>query len=198
MYPGFIMAKLNGIDEYIGKVMDAADYELLFRHNFKGLCFFAQKYVKDFENAKEIVQDAFVILWEKRTGMDTDRSVKSYLTTTIHNKCHNYLRDNRKFNTEVLSLENLAQPDGYEQHDKLVEIELVEDIKKAINELPEKCRQIFQMSRNENLKYHEIADKLGISVKTVETQMSKALQHMRLRLAEYLLVLIVLLITSAI
>lgn len=176
--------------------MDKTDYELLFRSNFKGLCFFAQKYVKDFETAKEIVQDAFVILWEKREGMDADRSVKSYLTTTIHNKCHNYLRDNRKFNTEILSLENLVHPDGYAQADKLVENELSNEINKAITELPEKCRQIFLMSRNENLKYHEIAYKLAISVKTVETQMSKALQHMRLRLAEYLVALIVLLITS--
>jgi len=190
------MAELNGIDKHIGRVMNEAAYELLFRTNFKGLCFFAQKYVKDFETAKEIVQDAFVILWEKRAGMDTDRSVKSYLTTTIHNKCHNYLRDNRKFNSEILSIENLVQPDGYAQADKLVEVELTAEIKKAINELPEKCRQIFLMSRNENLKYHEIADKLEISVKTVETQMSKALQHMRLRLAEYLVIFIILLITS--
>jgi len=190
------MAELNGIDKHIGRVMNEAAYELLFRTNFKGLCFFAQKYVKDFETAKEIVQDAFVILWEKRAGMDTDRSVKSYLTTTIHNKCHNYLRDNRKFNSEILSIENLVQPDGYAQADKLVEVELTAEIKKAINELPEKCKQIFLMSRNENLKYHEIADKLEISVKTVETQMSKALQHMRLRLAEYLVIFIILLITS--
>lgn len=190
------MSDLSGIEKHIGKVMDEASYELLFRSNFKGLCFFAQKYVKDFETAKEIVQDAFVILWEKRAAMDTDRSVKSYLTTTIHNKCNNYLRDNRKFNYEILSLENLVQSDGYVQADRLIEVELADNITKAINELPEKCRQVFLMSRNENLKYQEIADKLAISVKTVETQMSKALQHMRLRLAEYLVLLIVLLLTS--
>ena len=192
------MAELNRIDKHIGKVMDEAAYELMFRSNFRGLCYFAQKYVKDFETAKEIVQDAFVTLWEKREGMDADRSVKSYLTTIIHNKCHNYLRDNRKFNYEILSIENLVQPDGYAQADKLVEVELADHIKKAINELQEKCRQIFLMSRNENLKYQEIAAKLEISVKTVETQMSKALQHMRLRLAEYLVIMIVLLITSGI
>lgn len=189
------MAALNRIDKPIGKTLDEATYELLFRSNFKGLCYFALKYVKDFETAKEIVQDAFVMLWEKKAGMDTDRSVKAYLTTAIHNKCNNWLRDNRKFNADMLSLENLVQPDGYTQYDKLVEVELTDDIHKAISELPEKCRQIFLMSRNDNLKYHEIADKLEISVKTVETQMSKALQHMRLRLAEYLLLLMILLLT---
>ena len=189
------MAARNRIDKPIGKTLDEATYELLFRSNFKGLCYFALKYVKDFETAKEIVQDAFVMLWEKKAGMDTDRSVKAYLTTAIHNKCNNWLRDNRKFNADMLSLENLVQPDGYTQYDKLVEVELTDDIHKAISELPEKCRQIFLMSRNDNLKYHEIADKLEISVKTVETQMSKALQHMRLRLAEYLLLLMILLLT---
>jgi RNA polymerase sigma-70 factor, ECF subfamily len=188
----------NGIDKPFGKVMDEAAYESLFRSNFKGLCFFAQKYVKDFETAKEIVQDAFVILWEKREGMDVNRSVKSFLTITIHHKCLNYLRDNRKFNSQLMSLENLVQPDGYKQSDKLIELELMDDIEKAINKLPEKCRQIFLMSRNENLKYQGIADKLGISVKTVETQMSKALKHMRIQLAEYLVILIIffLIITS--
>ena len=178
--------------------MDEETFELLFRSNFKGLCFFAQKYVKDFETAKEIVQDAFVILWERREGMDSERSVKSYLTTAIHNKCHNYFRDNRKFNQDILNFENLEQPGDYKLTDKLVEVELAEEITKAINELPEKCRQVFLMSRNENLKYQEIADKLLISVKTVETQMSKALQHMRLRLAEYLVAILVLLIISSI
>jgi RNA polymerase sigma-70 factor, ECF subfamily len=71
-----------------------------------------------------------------------------------------------------------------------VEEELKNKIDTAIEELPEKCKQVFVMNRYENLKYHEIADKLQISVKTVETQMSKALQHMRIRLSEYLTVLL--------
>jgi RNA polymerase sigma-70 factor (ECF subfamily) len=72
----------------------------------------------------------------------------------------------------------------------MVEEELKNKIDTAIDELPEKCKQIFVMNRYENLKYQEIAVKLEISVKTVETQMSKALQHMRIRLAEYLTVLL--------
>ena len=150
------------------------------------MCFFAQKYVKDFETAKEIAQDAFISLWEKRETIDMDRAVKSYLTTVIHNKCTNYLRDNRKFDQYILNIENLADIPEYEGADTMVEGELKTKIDDAISELPEKCREIFMMSRYENLKYQEIADKLDISVKTVETQMSKALQHMRFRLAEYI------------
>jgi RNA polymerase sigma-70 factor, ECF subfamily len=157
-----------------------------------GLCFFAQKYVKDFETAKEIVQDSFLSLWEKRETIDMERPVKSYLTMVIHNKCTNYLRDNRKFDQYILNIENLVDVPEYDDADSMVEDELSDNIDSAIADLPEKCREVFVMSRYENLKYQEIADKLQISVKTVETQMSKALQHMRIRLAEYISVIVVL------
>jgi len=150
--------------------------------------------VKDFETAKEIVQDAFISMWEKRETIDMSRPVKSYLTMVIHNKCTNYLRDNRKFDTYLLDIENLLDVQEYESSDSLIEEELKAKIDSAIAELPEKCREIFVLNRFESLKYQQIADKLQISVKTVETQMSKALQHMRVRLAEYVTVFIALVI----
>ena len=148
--------------------------------------------MKDFETAKELVQDAFITLWEKRESIDTNRPVKSYLTTIIFNRCQNYLRDNRKFNSDVLEIENLLEFSENVSSDFLVEAELAGAIKAAIDELPEKCREIFLLNRYENLKYHEIADRLQLSQKTVEAQMSKALQHMRLRLAEYIVSMILL------
>ncbi|MDY0101405.1 MAG: RNA polymerase sigma-70 factor [Lentimicrobium sp.] len=169
---------------------DREEFEKLFRANFKGLCFFAQKYVKDFETAREIVQDSFISLWEKRDSIDAGRQVKSYLTSIIHNKCHNYLRDNQKFNHRLLEIENLSEISDMVDSDLLVTKELKLAIQDAIGELPEKCREVFLLSRYENLKYKEIAVKLGISVKTVETQMSKALQHLRVRLAEYMVVIL--------
>ena len=159
-----------------------------------GLCCFAQKYVKDFETAKEIVQDAYISMWEKRETIDMERAVKSYLTMVIHNKCTNYLRDNRKFDKYIIDIENLLDVPEYESSDSMVADELKISIDSAINELPEKCREIFILNRYENLKYQEIADKLQISVKTVESQMSKALQHMRVRLAEYVTVFVALVI----
>lgn len=148
--------------------------------------------MKDFETAKELVQDAFITLWEKRDTIDTGRSVKSYLTTIIFNRCQNYLRDHRKFNSDILEIENLLEFSENVASDFLVEAELAGAIKAAIDELPEKCREIFLLNRYENLKYHEIADRLQLSQKTVEAQMSKALQHMRLRLAEYIVSMILL------
>ncbi|MHC1775575.1 MAG: RNA polymerase sigma-70 factor [Lentimicrobium sp.] len=165
---------------------DKERFEKLFRTEFKGLCYLAQKYVKDFDAAREIVQDSFISLWEKRTSIDASRPVKSYLTTVIHHKCHNYLRDNRKFDTNLLQIENLLEISDDSGSDVLVEQELHQAIQSAIDELPEKCREVFLLNRYENLKYQQIADKLSISVKTVEAQMSKALQHMRIKLAGYL------------
>ena len=158
------------------------------------MCFFAQKYVKDYETAREITQSAFISLWEKRESIDMERPVKSYLAMVIHNKCTNHLRDNRKFDQNILNIENLLEVPEYDGADSMVEKELKLKIDLSIAELPEKCREIFVMNRYENFKYQEIADKLHISVKTVETQMSKALQHMRIRLAEYMTIIVVLVI----
>ncbi len=109
----------------------------------------------------------------------------------IHNKCSNHLRDSRKFDPYLLNIENLLEVPEYDGADTMVHDELKLKIDTAINELPDKCREIFILNRYENLKYQQIADKLQISVKTVETQISKALQHMRVRLAEYITLLLI-------
>ena len=177
------------------QALNQPTFEALFKSSFKSLCFFALKYVKDMDVAKEIAQDAFINLWEKRETIDLSKSVKSYLTTTVYNRSLNYLRDNKKFNNNILSIEGLFSNAGDYDSDKLVVDELNQAIKNAIDELPEKCREVFLLSRNENLKYQQIADKLQISIKTVEAQMSKALQHLRLRLAEFISVALILYLT---
>ncbi|MEI6681360.1 MAG: RNA polymerase sigma-70 factor [Bacteroidota bacterium] len=165
---------------------DEQTLAFLFRSHYQGLCRFASGYVKQDEVAREIVQDAFVSLWEKRETIDLTKPVKSYLSATVRNKCLNHLRDHKKFSSDLLAMENLAEEAGYDQPDHLVEQEIRDKIASSIAALPEKCREIFILNRHENLKYQQIAEKLGISVKTVETQMSKALQHMRVHLADYL------------
>lgn len=166
--------------------LDRTSFEAIFRKDFQGLVFFAQKYVKDYEAAREIVQDSFLNLWEKRDIIDTTRPVKSYLTTIIFNKSQNYLRDNKKFNTNMLEIEKLNFIDEGAHSDQLIEAELAEKINSAIEMLPDKCKEIFRMNRFESLKYHEIASRLNLSQKTVEGQMSKALIHLRQHLAEYI------------
>jgi len=179
--------------------LDEHSFEQLFRSEYKGLCFFAIRYVRDMETAKEIVQDTFISLWEKRDSIDMEKSVKSYLSTSIKNKCYNHLRNNKKFNSDLILDDVLCEKVSFESNDKLIENELKARISTAIDELPEKCREVFLLSRYENMKYHEIAIKLQISVKTVDTQMSKALQHMRLKLSDYMtLVFIIVCIFSVV
>ena len=160
------------------------------RKEFKGLVYFSMKYVKDMDAARGIVQDAFIMLWDKRDSMDMARNPKSYLTTTIYTRSLNYLRDNKKFDKNIIEFEELVDSGSQSADSALLGKELKAKIDEAINELPEKCREVFLLSRSENMKYQQIADTLQISVKTVEAQMSKALAHLRSRLGPYLPVLL--------
>lgn len=155
------------------------------------MSFFALEYVKDHDIAREIVQEAFASLWEKRDTIDTGRSPESYLGKTVRNRCLNYLRDNKKFDRSILEFEGLGDSHAYQEQDHLVAEELKIKIDKATEELPGKCREIFLLNRVEHKKYHEIAEELDLSVKTVEAQMSKALRIMRDKLSEFIGIMII-------
>jgi RNA polymerase sigma-70 factor, ECF subfamily len=176
--------------EKIEKTLDKEAFEELFKSFFKPLCSFAIKYVRDIDIAKEIVHDIFVKLWEKRDSIDAAKAVKSYLYTSVNNGCLNYIRDNKKF-ADSSELINYAKNEQNAQiSDKLVEIEISKKISETLDNLSEKCKQVFILSRYEGKKYSEIAEELGISVKTVEAHISKALKELRINLAEYISVIL--------
>jgi len=167
-------------------------YEQLFREYFTSLTYFSQKYVGDLDTAKEIVHNVFIKVWEKRECFDFDKSSKSYLFTSVYNRSLNYLRDQKKFASEE---EALHSDEGI-NNDHLEAAELESKIWKVINSLPEKCKEIFIANRFEEKKYAEIAEEKGISVKTVETQMSKALKVLREHLKDYIHILVLFLLKS--
>ncbi|MFW5886373.1 MAG: RNA polymerase sigma-70 factor [Bacteroidota bacterium] len=170
-------------------VFDKRNFELVFRNHFVSLCQFALKYVHDLDTAKEIVHDCFINLWEKRETIDTSKPVKSYLSTSVYNRCLNYIRDNKKMDRDESHFQNLDN--GASDHgDKLMEKELEEKIERVIESLPDACKTVFKMNRFDGLKYSEIAGKLNISVKTVESHMSKALKVLRENLSDYLTIII--------
>lgn len=175
--------------------MDKRAFEELFRSFFPSLVLFAQKYVPDQDTAKEIVHNVFINLWEKRQQVDTSSTLKSYLFTSVHNRCLNYIRDQKKFDKDETIFQRLDSSDFTDGVDRLEEQELEQRIYDALQALPEKCREIFMLNRFEGLKYGEIAEKLGISVKTVETQMSKALKILREKLIDYLGMIILFILT---
>ncbi len=169
-------------------------YELMFRTYFTSLCYFAQKYIPDMDSCKEIVHNVFVLIWEKRFEFDFEKSAKSYLFTSVYNRCMNYIRDRKKFvdgESETISIDS-----GVVNQDHLEAAELESSIWRAINSLPEKCREIFILNRFEEKKYAEIADQLKISVKTVEAQMSKALKIFREYLKDYIHIILLFLIQN--
>ncbi len=174
------------------KPLDEQSFEALFTSYFAPLCAYAMRFLKDLDSSKEIAHDVFINLWDRREHIDTNKSLKTYLFTSVHNRCLNYIRDNRKFDHSSHSIENASEM-GYSDSDtNLSVIELQERIDKAINQLPQKCKEIFVLSRYQELKYSEIAVKLNISVKTVEAQITKALKTLREELSDYLPTLLVL------
>ena len=174
--------------------LDKSAFEELFRSLFPGLVIFARKYVPDQDTAKEIVHNVFLNLWEKREKVDTRASLKSYLFTSVHNRCLNFIRDEKKFDRDEFLFQRLDSTEFADGTDRLEEQELEQRIFDALQALPEKCREVFTLNRFEGLKYGEVAEKLGISVKTVEAQMSKALKILREKLADYLTILILFMI----
>jgi len=165
-------------------------FEKLFREHFTALCYFAQKYLGDIDSSKEIVHNVFIKIWENRTEFDWEKPAKSYLFTSVYNRSLNYLRDSRKFvSTDSAGFQN-NPGDNSPFTDSMEVAELESRIKLALAKLPEKCREVFELNRFEGKKYTEVAEQLNISVKTVETQMSKALKVLKEELKDYIYIFI--------
>lgn len=168
--------------------IDEQDFEVFFKENFVRLCAFCQyKFGFDLDVAKEVVHTAFIKLWETRQNVAGGLSVKSYLYKIITNNSLDILKHEKvKLKYEKFILENTSSGSSLHEFQNADIKELVANIDKAIAELPEQMRLIFQLSRFEKLRYSDIADHLGISVKTVETQMSRALVKLRQKLSHHL------------
>lgn len=165
---------------------DKKIFEEIYRLYYSPLCFYCMRYVGDMEEAKEIVQRLFLKIWMKRDRIEINTSLKSYLYRAVQNYALNYLQQQKIKQKYVIDKAHFpAQPSGNGQL-KLEEEELKKVIKNAISKLPEKRRKIFELSRFEDMKYNQIAEHLAISVKTVEAQMSKSLQYLRIALKEYI------------
>lgn len=164
-------------------------FEKLFNFYCQLLINFSRRYVLDKQAAENIVQDIFVKVWTNRASLDPDKSIKSYLYTSVKNESLKYLRH---LDVERRSADKLVSSDslGNNPENQLDHSELENKINDAIAGLPEKCREIFSMNRFDNLKYTEIAEILNISVKTVETQMGRALKKLREALKPFLIVMV--------
>lgn len=150
-------------------------FEQLFREHFSKLCSFANHYLKDFNISKKIVHNVFVNIWDKRELINTSKPLNSYLYSSVRGRSLIYIRENKKYGTEI-EVEILEFEDYSETSEIMIEANMKTRIRKAIGQLPEICRQIFELCRFKELKYADIAKKLNISEKIVETEMSKAMK----------------------
>ena len=159
-------------------------FEWLFRRYFSELCQVVYRVAHDEHLAQDLVQEVLYELWRKREKLTISISLRAYLKRAVLNRTLNHLRDNRQWSSEERMPEIAVEES--DPVDMLRSEELQKLVDAAIDELPEKCRMVFVLSRYEELSYRDIATELGIAEKTVENQVSKALKYLRLRLLPYL------------
>lgn len=164
---------------------DINDFENFFKSQYQSLLQFATYYVRDLETAEDVVQDVFFQLWNHRDELHNIKNMDSYIRTAVKNQALKKIR-----NRKTKNLASIIDLD-FEAHDA-TPLELPENrelqkiITNSINNLPPKCRRIFQLSRFEHLTYPQIAEVESISIKTVETQMSRALKYLRKKILPYI------------
>ena len=166
--------------------------EILFRKYYAGLCKSLYKILRDATLAEDIVQEVFLKVWEVRETLKMEDAIQSYLYRSCYNAALNFLKQQKK-NTDLDNLETtITASDSAERQLNFQETEA--EIQKAIDALPPKTKVVFSLSRFEELSYKEIAERLDISVKSVEKHMGIALQRLRENLKDYLVAVFLLLL----
>ena len=159
-----------------------SSFRQLFDRQFYPLCQFLSYYTTDRMVIEELVQDVFVKLWEDRHILQI-KTVNAYLYTSARNRMLNHIRDEKKRN---ILLEQWVQHEMTKEGEECFNIEeFNQNVQKAVEILPQKCRKIFDLSKKEKFTYKQIAEHLDISVKTVETQMGIALRKIREHLSAF-------------
>lgn len=168
------------------------DFELIFNTHYRCLLFFIKEYLPDLDIARDIVQETFITLWERKELLNDDTNLRAYLFTIARNKSLNYLkRMQLEKRTASDSASRLAETylNYHALKDqsavRIYESEFEKLVAEGIETLPEQCRKIFNLSRMEYLKNQQIADQLNISIKTVESHLTKSLKILRKKLAAY-------------
>lgn len=170
--------------------------EHLFKEHYAVLTAYANKFMNDLDDSKEVVQNVFVNLLDSKKSIKIHTSVKAHLYTSVRNACLNAIRQKATHDKHHENIKYLSKDSDISTDEVFEQSELEYQIYQAIDELPEQCKRIFKMNRLEGLTNQEIADHLGISKRTVETQISKALKNLRKKISPTLCCLLVFYIFS--
>lgn len=165
------------------RASDISLFQQLFDSYFQSLVTYAFRFVNDWQAAEDITQDVFMALWVKKEDIDFDEPVKPYLYRAVYNRSINYLNSAlmQKRIEGVDTIDELINQEilSYNQHDALLLKEITAEIHNFVETLPPQCRNVYKLSREENLKNKEIAARLDISEKAVEKHITKALTEIR-------------------
>ncbi|WP_159520679.1 RNA polymerase sigma-70 factor [Sunxiuqinia indica] len=168
------------------KVGDADAFEDIFKLTHPRLLSYCRLFVPDLSLSDDLVQECFMSLWEKRKTIKPNQSVESLLFVMLRHRCLNYLRDNKFLyseteiqNVKEVDLQHLFELDFTGIERKSIEEELIDAITVEIEKLPEKRKEVFVKSKIEGLKNKEVAEQLGISIKTVEKHLKQAKEQIR-------------------
>ena len=174
------------------ETLDRQQFDKLFRRYYNALFFFAARYVHDKDDAENLVQEAFMAFWLNRENINerSENSLKAWLYNTLKNKCLNFLEkesSQKKYNEYIRARNslNILALSGYDINEAVFD-EVFELLDKVLEEMPEQSRAVFEMSRMNGMKNKEIAEVLGISVKAVEANMTRALKFLKTRFREYI------------
>lgn len=160
-------------------------FDFFFNYYYAGLCVYGQKsFSIQMEDVRNLVQDVFLKFWNERTTIQIQSSVRAYLFVSVKNKCLDYLKQNRRApeTFDISKIQDIPN-EAFETY-VLSELELM--LSKSLDKLPDRCREVFELSRLSGHKNKEIAEKLNITEKTVENQMTKALRILKTELRDYL------------
>lgn len=171
---------------------DLVTYEKVYKTYYNMLYSYAYTMLKNELLAEEVVQSLFLKLWEKKETISIQTSLKAYLYRSVYNACLNMIKHEKtKQQYQQHAVHDMKHTPTDNPHQFAAFKNLEVRLRQALNELPEQCRTVFQLSRFEELKYREIAERLQISEKTVEHHMGKALKQLRIKLADFLVTTII-------
>ncbi len=165
---------------------DKAIFDYIFNYYYSSLCVFSMQYIRDRDAVEDLVQDFFVSIWMEAARLQINSSLRSYLFTGIKNRCldsEKHRKVTEKYKAHLLFA---AENDDNPSEHPFAESELRQAIEKSMSKLQPRCREIFELNRLKGLSNQDIADKLGISKRTVELQISNALKILRKELIEFL------------
>ena len=177
---------MNSDSEIIRRIRqgDKQEFEKLFRSSYVSLVRYAKRILKDHDTAEEIVQDLFFRLWQDRGNLTIESSLNGYLFRSVHNRSLHFIEHQKVVDRHAGEIAASADQTVEPVTEAIYYSELQSKVARVLERLPERCSVIFRMSRFEGLKYNEIAEKLSVSLKTVEANMGRALKEFRKVLAE--------------